>query len=61
MFGGSIIREDGEIESDVLTSLKEIVNSGTAGSKTGKSSFNIVKDGVSYIIDLNFPISLNNL
>jgi len=59
MFGGEIIREDGAIESDVLTSLKEIVNSATAGSKTGTASFNVVKDGVSYIIDLNFPVSLN--
>ena len=59
MFGGSIMREDGAIESDVLTSLKDIVNSATAGSKTGTTSFKIVKDGVSYIIDLNFPISLN--
>ena len=59
MFGGSIMREDGAIESDVLNSLKDIVNSATAGSKTGTASFNIVKDGASYIIDLNFPISLN--
>jgi hypothetical protein len=59
MFGGSIMREDGAIESDVLASLKEIVNSATAGSKTGAASFNVVKDGVSYVIDLNFPVSLN--
>ena len=59
MFGGSIMREDGEEESDVLASLKDIVNSATAGSKVGKTSFNIVKDGVSYTIDLRFPISLN--
>ena len=59
MFGGNIVREDGVVESDVLAGLKDKVNSATMGTKVGAASFNIVKDGVSYIIDLNFPVSLN--